>query len=242
MKKQAVCWVFVCVLAVFLAAGAQAELQNVQVGGQLHIRGYYWRNTFNPTSGVALTQPMVRWPGAFLPKRPIGDWVGGQTVTSYYDWDSRGSDYKFIQTRALLNVSADFTDGVSAFIELEALDIWGEDFRSNYVTGQDFRANSSDDIEVYQAYIEASDMFGHPVRLRVGRQEIVLGSGWLMGNNTSRPEYGGLSFDAIRKTWATDQFSVDAFYAKLMERGVLEQDGDIDLYPKFPSDLTVFLS
>ena len=47
-----------------------------------------------------------------------------------------------------------------AFIEIDSYDIWGEDFRSNYVTGVDARAASGDDVEMYQAYIEAEEMSG----------------------------------------------------------------------------------
>ncbi|MCC6694013.1 MAG: alginate export family protein, partial [Candidatus Hydrogenedentes bacterium] len=215
--------------ALVLLPCGYAELQNVQVGGELQIRAIYWHNAFNQTVAPALVEPEVRWPGFFLPRRPIGDVIGGQSVTSFWDWDSRDSDFEVIEQRTRLNVNAEFTNEVRAFIELESYDVWGEDFRSNYVSGADGRAVSTDDVEVYQAYIEANDMFGMPVRMRIGRQELVLGSGWLVGNNQSHPEFPGLSFDAARFTYATDQFSVDSFYALLAEGGIAEQDGDIEL-------------
>jgi hypothetical protein len=205
-----------------------ADLQNVQVGGELQIRAIYWRNAFNQEQAPAFAQPEIRWPAFFLPKRAIGDFLGGQNVTSYWDWDSRDSDYSVVEQRTRLNVNADFTNEVSAFIELESYDVWGEDFRSDYITGLDNRAATNDDVEVYQAYIEANEMFGYPLRLRIGRQELVLGSGWLVSNNQSHVEFPGLSFDGVRLTYATDLFSVDAFYMKLFESGAFEQDGDVD--------------
>ena len=216
---------------------AGAELQTVQVGGELRIRGYYWHNAFNSTMATALVRPEVRWPGGFLPLRPIGDLLGGQTVMSYWDWDSDGNDYKYVEQRTRLNVKADFTDEVAAFIELDSYEIWGDDFRSNWITGADAGTPTTDDVEVYQAYIEANEMFGLPLRARIGRQELILGSGWLVGNADNSIEFSGISFDGIRLTYATDVFSVDAFWAKLAEGRVVEEDGDIDLYGIYASYL-----
>lgn len=233
-------WRLMCLM---IAAGAVvvpcsfAELQNVQVGGELQIRAIYWRNAFNQEQAPAFVQPEIRWPAFFLPKRAIGDFLGGQNVTSYWDWDSRDSDFSVVEQRTRLNVDADFTNEVSAFIELESYDVWGEDFRSDYVTGLDNRAVTNDDVEIYQAYIEANEMFGFPLRLRIGRQEMVLGSGWLVGNNQSHVEFPGLSFDGARLTYATDLFSVDAFYSTLFESGAFEQDGDISFAGVYASYL-----
>ncbi len=102
---------------------------------------------------------------------------------SAFSWDEDSNDLSFVEQRTRLNVKADFTNEVSAFIELDSYDIWGEDFRSNYITGADGRAVSNDDVEMYQAYIEANEMFGMPIRMRVGRQELSFGSEWLVGVN-----------------------------------------------------------
>src|SRR5690606_31870040 len=93
------------------------------------------------------------------------------------------------------------------------------------------------DVEVYQAYIEANEMFGYPLRLRIGRQELAFGSEWLVGVNDAAAFFQGLSFDAVRLTYATDVFSVDAFAAKLADTTPLEQDGDVDFYGVYGSYL-----
>lgn len=220
----------------FVTAGsATAELQNVTVGGEVRIRASYWMNTFNPRTQPFLAGRGLRWPSIWMTARPIGDFVGGQNVTSYYDWDKRRADYDVVEQRTTLNVTADFTNEVRAFIELESFDVWGEDFRSNWITGADNRAATADDLEIYQAYIEASQMFGWPLTARIGRQEIVLGSGWLVGNNLNHPEFAGLSFDGISLTYATDLFSVMAFWTKLNETGAAEEDGDTDFYGLYAS-------
>ncbi|MBI2433384.1 MAG: alginate export family protein [Candidatus Hydrogenedentes bacterium] len=212
---------------VALSLTAAAELQTVEVGGQLQIRGSYWSSSFNPRVTPTLVGPELRIPAAQLRGRPIGDAIGGQNATSHWDWDSSGDDYKLVEERTLLNVQADFTDEVCAFIEIESFQAWGTDFRSNYITGVDIWPTAPTGVFLYQSYIEAKQMFGTPLRLRIGRQELNLGSGWLVGNNSAHPEFAGLSFDGIRATYDTDLFTVDAFVTKLAERSNVEQDGDI---------------
>ena len=185
-------------MAMFVIAGlvaaistvAMAELQNVEVGGSIRIRG------------------------------------------SYYDFDKNPvGDVSFIEQRTRLNVKADFTDNVTAFIELDSYDIWGEDFRSqNYALGFDTRAASIDDVEVYQAYIEAREMWGTPLVLRVGRQELSFGSEWLVGVNDASSVFTGLSFDAAKLSYETDMFSATAFVAKLAENFGNFADDDLDFY------------
>ncbi len=165
--------------------------------------------------------------------------VGGQVRVrgNWYTVDDHGmyglNDEKFVEQRTKLNVRADFTDQVSAFIEMDSYDWWGEGFRSNYLTGVDSRGAAN--IDLYQGYIEAKEMFGLPVQLRVGRQELVFGSGWLVGANESGPYFTGLSFDAVRATYTGSSFSVDAFASKLVERSPIEEDGDVDFYGIYAS-------
>lgn len=179
------------VLVAALGLAAQAELQSVQVGGSIRIRG---------------------------------NWYDAE--------DNDLIDTAFVEQRTRLNVKADFTDNVTAFIEIDSYDIWGEDFRApNYVTGVDARAVSDDDVEIYQAYVEATDMWGTGLELKVGRQEISLGSEWLMGVNDASSIFTGLSFDAVKIGYEMeDYFRVHAFWAKLAESFGDMAHSDVDLY------------
>jgi opacity protein-like surface antigen len=103
-------------LIVTMSGVAFAELQNVEIGGSIRIRG------------------------------------------NYFNLDSLG-DSSFIEQRTRLNVKADFTQEVSLFVELDNYNWWGEDFRSNYLTGADFRGG--DNVDLYQAYIEARNLWGY---------------------------------------------------------------------------------
>lgn len=183
-------------LVVSISSFAFAELQNVEVGGNIRIRG------------------------------------------NWYDFD-RASDTSFIEQRTRLSVKADFTQDVSAFIELDYYNFWGEDFRSLYLTGADFRGSGGNDVDLYQGYIEAKDMWGTPLSMRVGRQELALGNQLLVGTNDVSSLYRGLSFDALRLTFANDVVSVDAIAAKLVETLGDFGDDDVDLYAVYASYLGI---
>ncbi|NLV45699.1 MAG: alginate export family protein [Candidatus Hydrogenedentes bacterium] len=189
---------FRTLLAVALIASlggmAFAELQNVEIGGSLRIRG------------------------------------------NYFSMDSIG-DTSYVEQRTRLNVKADFTQDVSAFIELDSYDVWGEDFRSVYLTGSDFRGG--DNVDLYQAYIEARNLWGSPLTARVGRQEITLGNQFLVGVKDVSAVFTGLSFDALRLTFANDVVSIDAIAAKLAESYGDFGDDDVDLYALYGSYLGI---
>lgn len=74
---------FVVALTLLTLAGpVEAELETVVVGGEVRIRGNYWRNSFCPGMTPGFVAPEVRWPARWLIGRPIGDARGGQNVTS----------------------------------------------------------------------------------------------------------------------------------------------------------------
>jgi hypothetical protein len=216
---------FFMVVVLAFSAAAAAELQNVQVGGIIEMRGRYILNSFNNGRVGFGPTPEIRGPAAWFGKRPIGHPLG---VISVVNWDKKGHNWAFAELATSLNVKADFTDDLSAFIELYSFEIWGQDFRSNYITGVDARANTTDDVEILQSYIETRDTFGLPLRLRVGRQTLQFGKNFLVAEKTTPTQR--FAFDGIRATYAQDKLTVDAWWMKLMENSPLEEDGDIDFY------------
>jgi len=181
-------------LVLGVSSAALAELQNVEVGGSLKIRGDYWR----------------------------------------FD---KGGATSFVEQRTALKVKADFTNDITSLVEFDSYGNWGQNFRSNYLTGIDSRGAA--DVSLYQAYINVKGLWGTPLSLRVGRQELSFGAEFLLGNNSSAPYFRGLSFDALRLTYATDQFKVDAFAAKLAESFQNFGKGDTDLYGVYGSYLGI---
>ncbi len=182
----------VAALVMSIGSFAFAELQNVEVGGSIRIRG------------------------------------------NYYNMD-RGARTSFIEQRTRLNVKADFTQDVSAFIEFDYYNHWGDDFRSNYLTGADWRGGQNNNVDLYQGYIEAKDMWGTPLSMRVGRQELAFGNQLLVGVNDTSSLYTGLSFDALRLSFANDMVSIDAVAAKLAESYGDFLEDDVDLYGIYAS-------
>lgn len=181
---------FLAVLASIAGSAAWAELQNVELSGNLRIRG------------------------------------------NYYNYDSL-PDLSYVQERTRLGVKADFTNDITAFVEFDSYGIWGEGFRSNYLTGIDGRGTA--DVSLYQSYIEARNLWGAPLTLKIGRQELKFGDQFLVGVNDASSDYRGLSFDAIRLTYKTDAFSVDAVASKLAETFKNFGKGDTDFYAVYGS-------
>lgn len=220
--------------ALLLISDVFAELQNVEVGGSIRIRGNYIGNTFNSFVGPS-AGPETRWSATSVMRRPTGNLLG-PGISSIFDWDDVGRDLSFVEQRTRLHIKADFTDHVSTFIELDSYDVWGEDFRSvDYLTGIDSRQNSIDDVEVFQAYIEADEMWGTPLQLRIGRQELSFGSQFLVGPRDFAFFWTGVSFDALRLTYKADVFTIDAWASKLFESMSDFDKNDVNFYGVYAS-------
>lgn len=203
-------------LALLLSAHVAAELAQVEVGGEIRMRGRYYVNAW-------AKPPAPRIADNLLPWRPIGP----TGTLSLFKWDSAESDWTRYETALLLNVKADFTQDVTAFIELYDFHVWGEEFRSNYLTGADFRSNNVDDVLLNQGYIEMRQLFNQPLKVRLGRQNLLFGKGWLLSDMMTPSQY--ISFDALRLTYDVPNLTIDAFASKLQENAFFD-DSDINLY------------
>lgn len=213
---------------------ADAELQNVQIGGEIHVFGSY-------NSRAWVDEPTPRLTPGLLLRRVTGNRRDNDPLVppfteSFNLFDRRqGHNEKFLSQITKLNVSADFTDGVSAFIELMETSVWGDNFRADWITGAKNRGGD-DKVNLFQAYIEADDMFGFPLRARIGRQVLEFGSGWLVSAGPQDETLEAISFDAIRLTWSPiDLLTLDLFASKLNEVGSAEEDGDTDFYGAYLS-------
>jgi hypothetical protein len=217
------------VLALALSLPAAAEVEEITAGGDIQIRGQY------------LT------PGLDGP-------------SFWFNDDYNSMDWATQRTR--LNVDATLSGGVRGFVELQAYDFWGVDvddiepaaidpylpvpFLEEQETGftDVFAGQGNDIVRLYQAYIEMNDIADYPVQVRLGRQELVYGREWLVGNNDAGINFSGLAFDAAKVRYADDMFAVDVWWAKLVDLtsthqlgllGEVEEDGDIDFYGVYGS-------
>ncbi len=213
-------WVGIAALCVGVSCQTWGDLQNVSVGGKIEIYGAWYSDFFEPAGSV------IRIPDFFLPRRPVGPQGTASTVRA----GEGGNEISFFEQRTRLHVVADFTSSVKAYVEFDGIDTWGEGFQSDYITGADSRRTPSDEVALYQAFVEVQEPHGFPLALRIGRQELEFGSGWLVGADPGPDPFVGLSFDAIRLTYCQGPFTVDGWWSKLADRSPVEQDGDIDFF------------
>lgn len=192
-------------LVVALALPAAAEVEEITVGGSIQIRGQYLTPGFEVEE--VIEPPLV---------------VG---------FDDDFNDLYWVTQRTLLNVDARLTGNVRAFAEIQAFDFWGlddDDFSAEAASlglnepgfiGPMFgglAGQGNDVVELYQGYIEMNEIGDTPLMIRVGRQELVYGREWLIGNNNGGVNFSGLSFDALKVSYADEMFTIDAWWSQLV--------------------------
>ena len=216
----------VVALVFAVSAVAYAETQSVKVSGDIALRGFA-RNNYTVESGGS-------------PERQ-----GNFESTK---WQS------FLQSTAEVQVDADLTDNVSGVIRLVNQRVWGDgnyysNVQHNGITHAPYadmitgRANGTPgqanafDVLVDLAYIELKEFLYSPLTIRIGRQDLWFGKGFIVGANLydpenalMAPEYTAIrSFDAIRATLDYDPWTIDGVYAKIRENAQ-SSDDDINLY------------
>lgn len=217
----------VLVLAFGLATSVYAETQSIKISGDLTIRGLV-RDDYDLAHDSA---------------ESIGSAASPRTGASS-NWE------KWFMTTTEVQLDADLTDNVAAVIRLFNQRDWGVSSKSiggeysglPYTTlrdnGREGYTSDSDefDVGVDLAYIELKEFLYSPLTLRIGRQDVWFGKGFIVGanlrdynNNISAGEYTCMeSFDAIRATLDYDPWTIDAIYAKIWEN-VIGSEDDEDL-------------
>ncbi len=126
--------------------------------------------------------------------------------------------------RANLGAMVDLDKGVSVVLNAQALGKWGED--RTPIRGTQTESNLSSDIGFFEAYVDVKNLFGQPFSLRAGRQKMVLGDGWLMGDLDF---YGGTSWDGIRGDLELKHGTITPFWAKIAETKIPEALRNLDV-------------
>ena len=137
------------------------------------------------------------------------------------DYQSNDSDNQnFFMNQVGLNVEADLTDNVSTYIRLINERDW--DAEETAGTGSE-----KFEIQLDEAYITLKEMLYAPLTLQIGRQNMWLGKGLVIGNaGVNVWDEGGLpttvsemsdmtAFDAIRATLDYDPWTIDLIYSKI---------------------------
>lgn len=154
-----------------------------------------------------------------------------ETQANYLDFNDDGTYFEgdppvevddqitFAPYRVRMGLEADITDSLLGLIELQVADVAGTDPSERSVL-----VSNSDPFDLYQAYIHWGSINGSNSNLRIGRQELVLGNGFLFGN---QPYYNGISFDALRYLWTDGSVRFNFWYANTNETFAVDQDTDL---------------
>ena len=144
-RRSAVLLGLIAVAVCAFSVPSFAEVQNVKVGGDLTVRAIHRSNTdLNKDNNAAQ--------------------ANGQ---------DRSDPQDFVQQTVAINVGADLTENVSAFLRFANENDWGS------ATG----GTASGDVDVSQAYAEIRELFYTPATLRIGTQPIKWGRGLVLGGN-----------------------------------------------------------
>jgi hypothetical protein len=201
-----------------LSLAAYAEVQNVKVSGDLNVKGVA-RNNFD------------------LAKTPVGSGFNNVNLD-----DSEADLLSITRVR----VDADLTDNVSATVRLLNERNWngesttGNESNRNIGLTSAAGAEKETQIDLDLAYVTLKEFLYSPMTLKVGRQELRFGNGWIVGD----PDTNGIAlksslaegdlssrkaFDAVRITLDYNPLVLDGIYAKIAEKNTVLND-DTTLY------------
>ncbi|MEW6202753.1 MAG: alginate export family protein, partial [bacterium] len=166
---------------------------------------------------VAIHPPTERALPAPPPFKISGQFRIRSEARNDSDFNSTAQDHTdFTGQRIRLNLDGR-TSPARYFVQLQHSRNWGEEL----LTASSPIASS--DVDLHQGFIE----YGRKNTLRIGRQEIILGSERLVGafgwsNN-------GRAYDGLRLEMPLNQSSFDVFAVKVMENTATKSD-DTNLY------------
>lgn len=180
---------FLFILLVLLMAAPAYCLQapDLEVGGQVRLRGYNFQN--------------------------------------FWDFNSKtdGDNWSVFRLKSDIHVKADLGDNITGFIQFT---------NQQYGSGvADAGENVSDNVFAENAYIDIKKFFDLPVSLRLGRQNLMYGTGFVLFDGQSQYASTSIYFDGVKLTWdITDKTKLDLIYVKDQEgnRGNADND-DITL-------------
>lgn len=203
--------VAVAAIAAVVALPAFAEVQNVRVGGDLTTYGFV-------RDSLRLSEDRTNGVG-----NSTGNALGG------------GGD-NFIQSHLGLNVDADLTDNVSTNVRLVGQRVWGD----NLFDASNTSSNSVNQVEVANAYVTLKEFMYAPLTLKIGRQPLWYGRGFIIGSrilagdvdggqNIAADEFSLTNgFDAIRATldapMGLEGITIDGLYSVIAESNVSGAD------------------
>jgi hypothetical protein len=162
--------------------------------------------------------------------------------------DTAHTDGNYFMHNAEVQLDADLTDNVSVTIRLVNQTDWNVSIINIDAAGE-FEdrdrlglGTQHDELEEFDVlldlgYVTLKEFFFTPLTVRIGKQDIWFGKGFIVGANYHDPneqisadEYTSFtSFKAIRATWDFEPWTLDAVYA-MIEENEVQADDDRDLF------------
>ncbi len=153
---------------------------------------------------------------------------------------SAGRNYRDdVNSRVQLGFLFQLNENVDIFVQPQVDYYWGGRDISRDNNGPDdaIYAAGDDNLRMYQAWVALHpEILGRDSVLKVGRMELGLGNGMVVGDNS---RYEGLSFDAVRLDLKLVQdLTTSIFGAKVIENDVAYVNGlSTDISTDDPADL-----
>ena len=155
---------------------------------------------------------------------------GGQLRTRGEWWNLPANDTTFIDMRVRLNTKVKIDDNTSAFIQFQSVQRFGTTSAGQAAgtgvgtpSNVTSPSNSNSDVGVHQAYFTINKLFGAPVSLKAGRQEIVLDGHRLFGHTGWTT--GAQTHDAIKFSHSEGNHTLAYFYSKVVEESTRNLGG-----------------
>lgn len=147
----------------------------------------------------------------------------GYDFTNFWNFenDNDGDNWNTFRLRTRLYTRATLTDNVAGYVRIS---------NQTYGEGVGVGQNTDENVFVDSAYIDMNNFFGMPLDLRVGRQDMMYGTGFVLFDGESDVASTAIYFDGIKLTWRiTDTAKLDTFYMKDEENNRADINGDDDI-------------
>lgn len=184
-------------------------------------------------SVAAASAPTPASPPAPPAPRLGGDLrIRGESFDNLLDLDDDADDsYQFTRMRYRLWVDGRPREEVKLFFRLGGEYRWGQ----QSITAQGAANPSSirdteSRVSVDNAWVDVAWPPRSGLSLRLGRQDLTYGEGFLVFDGTPADGSSSAYFDALKGSWAHGRWTVDLFTAKLQDEGFGTPGRDEDLH------------
>ncbi|MEW6378265.1 MAG: alginate export family protein [bacterium] len=185
---------------------AEEAANKVTYGGDIRIRGQVTKNIYDLNNTKAGT--------------------AGKRVNAY-------DNEQFYRHRTRLWIKGELEEGMTGYVRLAVEPRWGRpDYTYNDATvdaAKKPKPEWTNHLIIDNSYIEAKKFLGSPLNLKIGRQDLTYGEGFLVYEGTPVDGSRTIYFDAVKLSLDLSVIGVDLFTAK-PDEGQYNINDDEDLY------------